>query len=123
MALAVVQRPLSGSTQGMPIQVSATGGGTNTTIHAVVSGTNIYDQVFAWATNSSTLTVSVVVEWGDSANEIRDEIPARTGYYPLIDGLFLFGVTATGDSATIKIFASTSQVIDIHGHVNRITET
>lgn len=125
MALTAVQRPLSGSTNGSPINVSSTGGGTNTVIHTHPSATAsglVYDKIWAYATNSSTQNVTITLEFGDSANHVLDEIPPQAGMYPILTGQILFGVSSSGNSAVLRVFASTSAIIDIYGHVDRVTE-
>jgi hypothetical protein len=122
MALAIVQRPLSASTNGLPIQLSATAGD-GTTLHTMVSGSNIVDRVFMWATNSSTTTIEVNLEWGASTARLAENIPPKTMTYPLVTGVPLWGRSASISATVIKGYASTSAVINIFGYVNRVTES
>lgn len=119
MALAIVRRFLSGSTDGLPITISGTASG-GTPIHTGSTSTAVEQQIFLFANNSSTGAVSVTLEWG-TANQIIDDVPARAGLYPLLTGNSLWGRSAAG--TVLTLFASSSQVIDIYGYLNQITES
>jgi len=119
MALATVIRKLSGSIAGEPIQVSATV--TDTVIHTGATGSNIIDQVFMYAVNSATAAVTLRIQVAGSANIITEEIPPTSDMVPIAGDLRLFG--STGTASVIQMGASTSAVIKIFGHVNRITES
>ncbi len=122
MALAIVQRPLSASTDGLPIQLSATAGD-GTTLHTMVTGTTTMDRVFMWATNSSTAAIEVNIEWGASTARLAEEVPAKTMGYPLVNGLPVWGRSGSVSATVIKGYASTSAVVNIFGYVNRVTES
>lgn len=122
MALAVVQRILSGSTEGLPIQVSATAASA-TLIHTGPTATNVWDRLYLYAGNTSTNNVTVLIDWGPSTNQIIDDVPARSGMYPLIQGALLLGRSAGMSATVIKMGASSSGVLQIYGHVDRVTET
>jgi len=121
MALTTVIRPLSGSTAGAPVQVSATT--TDTVLHTGPSTSTVIDQMFMYAVNSATARVTIRIQVAGSANIITEEVPAVSYMYPIVSDLRIWGVSA-GDTATvIQIGASTSAVVKIFGHVNRITES
>ena len=112
---------LSGSTNGMPIKVVATAT-TGTTIHATGTSSSIIDEVWLYATNTSTLTVALTIEFGSTTapdQNIIVSIPSKSGLSICIAGLTL---TGTGAAArTITAFAATANVINIVGYVNRIS--
>jgi hypothetical protein len=122
MALAIVQRPLSGSTDGLPIEVSATAGGA-TTVHTMVTGTTTMDRVFMWAGNTSTADITLILEWGASADRYKEIIPAETTGYPVLNGQPVWGRSGSISATVIKAHASTSAVVKLVGYVNRITES
>jgi hypothetical protein len=107
---------LSGSTNGKGILVvqTATAG---TTIHTAPADTNI-EEVWLWCVNSSAAAVKLTIEWGEATapnGNIEKTITAEDGLYCIIPGLLI------QNSLVIKAFASTANVLIIHGFVNRIT--
>ncbi len=108
---------LSGSTAGKAIKVAATST-PGTTIHAAVTGTSDFDDVWIYCTNNHTAAVVLTIEWGGTASPddlIQMSIPSKTGLYLIVPGLIL------NDSSVIKAFAGTTNVLSISGWVNRIT--
>jgi hypothetical protein len=106
---------LSGSVQGKAIKVheTATPG---TTIHATAATSDL-DEIWLWAVNSSTSTVKLTIEWGEANapdGNIEGNILPKSGLYAIIPGLLL------QNSLIVKAFAGTTDVILIHGFVNRI---
>jgi hypothetical protein len=116
----IVKQELSGSTDGRPIKVTATSSA-GTLIHTAQSGTgdNNYDEVWAWATNTSTAGVKVSIEWGAASSEVGNlievTIPPESGLTQIIPGLVL------QNSLTFKVFAASANVVNIVGFVNKIT--
>lgn len=112
---------LSGSTGGMPIKVVATAT-TGTTIHATGTSASIIDEVWLYATNTSAATVALTIEFGSTTapdQNIIVGIPSKSGLSICVAGLTLVG---TGSAArTITAFASTANVINIVGYINRIS--
>lgn len=112
---------LSGSTGGRPIKVvqTATAG---TTIHATGTSATIIDEVWLYANNTSASSVDLTIEYGGTTSPddlIVVSIPAKSGLSIVAPGLIL-----TGDGAaarTIRAFASSANVINIVGYVNRIS--
>jgi hypothetical protein len=120
MATTITKRVLSGSTNGFPINVSATAGGV-TTVHTGVTASTTIDEVWIYAQNSSTAQVSLLLEWGISASQvIRAEVPPQDGPTLIIPG---FPVEGRTTAIVISAFASTSNVISLYGYVNRIVQT
>ncbi len=122
MALAIVQRPLSASNDGLPIEVSATSDGA-TTVHTMVTGTTTMDRLFMWAGNTSTADITLIIEWGASADRYKEIVPAETTGYPVLNGQPLWGRSGTVSATVIKAHASTSAVLKLVGYVNRVTES
>jgi hypothetical protein len=112
---------LSGSTGGMPIKVVATAT-TGTTIHSTGTSSSIIDEVWIYATNTSANAVNLTIEYGNTTNpdgNIILQIPSRSGLSICVSGLILVGTGAA--VRTITAFASTANVINIMGYVNRIS--
>ena len=119
--MAIAKVLLSGSTGGMPIKVVATAT-TGTTIHATGTSASIIDEVWLYATNTSAATVALTIEFGSTTapdQNIIVGIPSKSGLSICVAGLTLVG---TGSAArTITAFASSANVINIVGYINRIS--
>lgn len=115
-----VKQKLSGSTNGRPIKVVATATA-GTLIHTAVSGTTVgtFDEIWLYATNSSTAVVALTIEFGGTTNpddRIVLNIPASgSGLVTVIPGLILQNATI------VRAFAGTTNVIMLSGFVNAIT--
>jgi hypothetical protein len=107
---------LSGATTGVPIAVVATAS-TGTTIHA--TGTSAIDEVWLYATNTSSAAVVLTVQFGGTAtvNQIQQTIPANSGLTLLVPGLIL---APSGSAITVYAYAGTASVVNISGYVNRV---
>ena len=106
---------LSGSTTGLGIKVVATATA-GTTIHAA-HATDL-DEIWIWAVNSSTSSIKLTLEWGQADapdGNIEASILPENGLFLIIPGLLLT------NSLVVKAFASSANVLVIHGFVNRIT--
>lgn len=108
---------LSASTNGKGIKVAATATA-GTLIHTAIAGTSAYDEVWLYANNTSGATVKLTLEWGEATapdGNIEINIGAEgTGLILISPGLLL------QNGLTIKAFASSANVINIFGYVNRI---
>jgi hypothetical protein len=108
---------LSASTNGKAILVAATATA-GTTIHTAVSGSSNLDEVWLYAVNSSASSVKLTIEWGEATapdGNIELTIASESGLTLVSPGLLL------QNSLVVKAFAATTNVITIHGYVNRIT--
>jgi len=107
---------LSGATTGVPIAVVATAS-TGTTIHA--TGTSAIDEVWLYATNTSSSAVTLTIQFGGTAtvNQIQQSIPANSGLTLIIPGLIL---APSGSAITVYAYASVASVVNISGYVNRV---
>ena len=113
--------PLSGSTGGRPIKVSAISN-SGTTIHATGTSSSTIDEIWLYANNTDTSDRKLTIEYGGESTPddlIEITIPAEAGLVLVIPGLILSG---TGSAArTVKAFSVTANVINITGYVNRIS--
>ena len=108
---------LSGSTDGKAVLVAATATA-GTTIHTAGSGTSNRDEIWIYAVNSSASSVKLTIEWGEATapdGNIEITVLPEAGLVTVIPGLLL------QNSLVCKAFAGTTNVICIHGFVNRIT--
>lgn len=107
---------LSGSTNGRPISATATAT-PGTAVHTAVTGTSDIDEVWLYATNTSAADVVLTVEFGGVTSPgdlIVVTVPAKS------TTLVVPGVCLQNGLA-IKAFAGTTAVLNVFGHVNRIT--
>jgi hypothetical protein len=112
---------LSGSTGGMPIKVVATAT-TGTTIHATGTSASVIDEVWLYATNTSNSIITLTLEYGSTTapdQNIVLVIPSKAGLTICLAGLILVGTGSA--SRNITAFASSANVINIVGYVNRIS--
>lgn len=110
------KRLLSGSTDGMPIKITATVTA-GTLIHTAVSGSSSFDEIWAWAVNEDTVDRLITIEYGDATapdHNIKVTIPAQSGLVTILPGILL------NNGETVKIFAAAANVVNVVGYVNRI---
>lgn len=111
---------LSGSTNGRGIKVAATSSA-GTTIHATGTSSSIVDEVWLYAYNGHSSSVLLTVQMGGTAtpdDDIKVTIPAQSGLVLVTPGLTLTGTGAAAN--TVRAYAGTTNVITMHGYVNRI---
>jgi hypothetical protein len=111
---------LSGSTDGRAIKVAATST-PGTTIHTGSSTATVLDEVWIYAQNTDATDRKLTIEWGDTSSPddlIEYTVKAENGLYLIIPGLLLKG---NATPLVVRAFAATTNVITIHGYVNRIT--
>jgi len=105
---------LSGSTNGRPINVDAYG--SSVTIHTVDS--SAIDEVWLYAVNTGSSAVTLTIEFGGTDNPedyIIATLQSQSGLSQIIPGVPLNG------SVVVKAFASSANVVNIVGWVNRIS--
>lgn len=107
---------LSESVNGKAISAVATAT-PGTLVHTAQSGTTGLDEVWIYATNSSSATERLVVEFGGntSAENIELDIPGESGLLLVVPGLCL------NNSLEVRAFSVNGTDIHISGYVNRIT--
>jgi hypothetical protein len=113
-----LKRKLSGSTDGLGIELSTTST-PGDLIHTAVAGTTAgtFDEVWIEAVNNSTAAIQLTLEWGshDHAQNIIQTVNPKSGLVKITDGLIL------QNGLDINAFASATG-ITIHGYVNTITD-
>jgi hypothetical protein len=113
--MTISRQLLSGSTNGRGVKVAATAT-PGTTIHTA-HATSL-DEVWLWCVNSDTAARKLTVEFGGTTSPddlIEVTIPTESGLVLVSPGL-----TVTG-SVVVRAFAATANVLNVFGHVNRIT--
>ncbi len=112
--MAIVRVKLSSSSNGQPIGLAT---GAATTIHTSTTAASTSDEVHIWYVNYSGSTVTVFTVLGPSGTQptITVEVPALSGPFLVIPGLFL----ASGIVASA--WAGTVGAISAYGFVNRLT--
>lgn len=111
---------LSGSTDGKGILVAATATA-GTTLHTGSTTTTTLDEVWLYAVNTSTSTVKLTIEWGETTapnGNIEQTIAAESGLVLIAPGLLIKG---NATALVVRAFAATTNVIVVHGYVNQIT--
>lgn len=111
--------PLSGSTQGKAIKVAATASA-GTTIHTTGTSATVIDEVWLFAYNSHTAAVNLTIQFGGTAtpdDDIKLSIPSQSGLTLVLPGTMLMGNGSAG--LTVAAYAATTNVVTIHGYVNR----
>jgi hypothetical protein len=111
---------LSGSTDGRAIKVAATAT-PGTTIHTASSTDTHYDEIWIYAQNTDLTDRKLTIEWGGTSSPddlIEITIPAESGLTLVAPGLVLKG---NATPLVVKAFAATTNVVNIHGYVNRIS--
>ena len=115
--MAITKNLLSGSTNGKQIIISATTSGSATQIHTGVSGTTSFDEVYLYATNTTTSSAIVNILWGGTVepNDLcRLAIPNQSGRVLIADGKLI------NNGLVISAYAPTASIITVDGFVNRI---
>lgn len=110
---------LSGSTDGRGILVAATATA-GTTIHTGSSTSTVIDEVWLYAVNTSASAVKLTIEYGGTTSPndlIEFSVPAESGLYLIVPALLIKG---NATPLVVRAFAATTNVIVIHGYINRI---
>src|SRR3990167_4040062 len=112
------RRLLSGSTSGRPIPVAANAT-PGTTLHAAVSGTTAFDEVYLWASNVTAASATLYVEWGGATDPgdhlVKNfSIGPNSGPVPVATGIVLNG------NVSVAAFCTAASAINVTGYVNRI---
>lgn len=121
---AAIRMPLSASTSGLAIKVTAnTSPGTlvhTATANSTPGSGGIWDEIWLWIYSDIILFADVTIEFGDATapdHNIRLPLIWRSGARLVVPGFLL------QNSTTVKVFAtgSFSGNIFVMGHANRIT--
>lgn len=106
--------PLSASTNGRYIQVTATAT-LGTLAHTAVTGTARWDKVWLYAANTSAAQVLVTVEFGGvgAANDILTIVPAQS------QANLVYGIPIQ-NGLTVTVFAATGSVVNVGGFIEQV---
>ena len=110
---------LSGSTDGRPIKVAATSS-PGTTLHTGSATATTYDEVWLYAMNTDSTARKLTVQFGGTTSpddEIEVTIQPEAGLVTIVPG---FPIKGNATPLVVRAFAATTNVITIHGFVNRI---
>lgn len=108
---------LSGSTNGRNIKVAATST-PGTLVHTAAAGTSSMDEVFLYAVNHHTATVTLTVEFGGVSSPddlVKVNLEAGKGAYMVVPGWLL------NNGLAVRAFASEANAVTVNGYVNRIS--
>lgn len=119
MATDASRQSLSAQTKGLPIHITGVTAGTANPVHTAVDVIGSRDEVHLYATNIDTTNhdCTVLVAGVGSANK------ASVMNVPPKRGMFQIYVGTVSSGTTLSVFAETANIINITGHVNRISES
>ena len=115
--LALQPAGTTGTGLGVKVAATATAG---TAIHTASATATTIDEIWLYAVNSSASAVKLTVEWGEATapdGNIELTIAAESGLVLVSPGLVMQG---NATAKVVRAFAATTNVIVIHGYVNRI---
>ena len=113
-------QPAGTTGTGLAIKVAATATA-GTAIHTASATATTIDEIWLYAVNTSTSAVKLTIEWGEATapdGNIELTVAAESGLVLVSPGLLLQG---NATPKVVKAFAATTNVITLHGYVNRIT--
>src|SRR5882724_10873274 len=105
---------LSGSVNGKQIKITATTSGSANNIHTAVAGSGSFDEIWLYAYNDFTGSVTLNLNWGGTTepdNKITVTVPSLSGRTLVCDGMLL------NNGLTVKAYAATANEIMIDGFV------
>lgn len=109
---------LSGSADGLPINVAGASIGAATTIHDAVAASD-KDELWLWAYNYFSADEPLTIGWNGTGSlgyeQMQIEIPFQDGAFLVVPGISLSG------ASRVVAFTGVASRIAIVGHVNRIT--
>jgi hypothetical protein len=116
----IAKQELSGGADGIGVKVAATSSA-GTTIHTAnnVTGAGEYDEIYLYASNTHTSAVTLTIQFGGTTsvtNDLKYTVQPNETLL-VVPGLIL------QNSLVVKAYATTTNVVSIHGFVNRITAT
>ena len=113
-------QPAGTTGTGLAIKVAATATA-GTAIHTASATATTIDEIWLYAVNSSASSVKLTIEWGEATapdGNIELSVAAESGLVLVVAGLLLQG---NATPKVVRAFAATTNVILLHGYVNRIT--
>lgn len=116
--MAITKNKLSNSTNGKQILVTQTTSGSADQIHTAVAGTSTWDEIYIYATNTNSASVTCSLMWGGQA-EPNDRVSfilnPTSGRTLIADGKLL------QNGLIVRAYASWANVVVIDGFVNSIS--
>jgi hypothetical protein len=109
--------PLSNSTNGKQMLITASYNAQAQVVHTAVAGTSAWDEVWLYAYNDATSSLSCSILWGsgsEPADVIRSAVPSQVGRVLLVDGKLL------QNGLKVSMYAQ-GPWINVDGFINRIT--
>jgi hypothetical protein len=113
-------QPAGTTGTGLAIKVAATAT-PGTAIHTASSTATTIDEIWLYANNTSTSSVKLTIEWGEVTSpdgHIEVTVLPESGLVTVIPGFLLQG---NATPRVVRAYAATTNVLTIHGFVNRIT--
>jgi hypothetical protein len=109
--------PLSGSTNGRPIPIAATGT-PGTLLHTAVAGATAFDELYIWVSNVTAVAATLTLEFGgvsDPGDHLVKgySIPANSPAIPIALGQMAQGGVA------IRAFSGTASALNATGFYRR----
>ncbi len=119
-AVDYTKEPLSESTDGRPIQVTATSS-PGTLIHTCSDDPDDQDELWVYAFNTTSGNVVVTLEFGGTS--ASDALP--TTVHADSDRVISRGMVLPGKASPLEVraYATSGSVINVQGYANRITQT
>ena len=116
--MTITRELLSGSTNGRPINVSATAT-PGTLVHTASSTSGQKDELYLWVSNTTGTAATLTLEWGgvtdpDDLLVKAYSVPANSGPLLIANGLTLAG------GVVARAFSGTANALNVTGYVNRI---
>lgn len=111
----IVKKPLSGGLDGRNIKIAATA--TPGTLLHTGPAVGAIDEVYLYALNTSASDVTLTVQWGGVTSpddHVVVVIAPDQGAYLVVPGWVLL------NEREIRAFASSADVVNVNGYVNRI---
>jgi hypothetical protein len=118
MANTFLKLPLSASVDGKRILIVGTGSGVATSIHTATSDPSSTDEVWLYAYNDSTSSLSCTVMWGGTTEPddvSRISLASQAGRILIIDGQLI------QNGLIVKAYAQVPNKVTVDGFINRIT--
>ncbi len=117
MSQNVTKTGLSASTNGKQISVPTTGSAQATTVHTAVSGTSSWDEIWLYAINPTTSSISCSILWGGT---VEPDDVSRTVINPYSGRVLIADGKLLQNSLVVKAYSSLSGSLCIDGFVNQI---
>jgi len=109
---------LSGSVNGKAILIAGTVSGSATQLHTAIAGTTSYDEVWLYAINNATSSLTCSILFGSTTepNDVfRAVVNPNGGRTLLVDG------SLANNGIVIYGYATVTNLLSIAGFCNRIT--